>query len=459
MKSATRSIDWMRTEEKYKFEKRPQVTCFNARIDFLNNLSDGIVKKLPKQRKVSSSRELEMPLPPGCFPEKVSLALSKSSSSLCDSNTSSSSNGKNRTMSTNLDSVSTLASEIDLENRVDTWYASLCKASIEEDPVDHENKEMVRRAKQTLTPHLPRIPLPDGFKRMTRAGSSLKLQNGSYPTRYSMQKKNNAKNNNNNNNNNNNKTKKSCHNKNRTIEEISEVSLASDLNNTADEFSNMGTLSSELYDPSSDKIADPFSRSSSPLSDTPSLRSEQNSMISVDSTYGTSEFSSFSTNNSKTNKGDSAYDFERLANVIDHIDGETLRQQIKACLMTKKPRYVKALSSLLPATKFTGKTTHCIRCHSEYDKKHGNPSCVIRHPNSEVVMISDDGKSALFQCESCNCVFKLDDSLEYDEHTTDIMNSGACFLGQHTDSTDGIKYRPEGVAKTCNDHGCAIFYV
>ena len=455
MKSATRSIDWMRTEERYKFEKRPQVTCFNARIDFLNNLSDGIVKKLPKQRKVSSSRELEMPLPPGCFPEKVSLALSKSSSSLCDSNTSNSS--KNRTMST---MCSPPGSEIDLENRVDSWYASLCKASIEEDPIERENQEMVRRAKQTLTPHLPRIPLPDGFKRNTRAGSSLKLQNGSYPTKYSMQKKNNAKNSNNNNNNNSSsKNKKDNHTKNnRAIDVISEVSLASDFNNTADDFSNMGTLSSELYDPSSDKI-DPFSRSSSPLSDTPSLRSEQNSMISVDSTYGTSEFSSFSTSNSKAGQKDLTYDFERLANVIDHIDGETLRQQIKACLMTKKPRYTKALSSLLPANKFTGKTTHCVRCHSDYDKEHGNPSCVIRHPNSEVVIISDDGKGALFQCESCNCVFKLDDSLEYDENKTDIMNSGACFLGQHTDNTDGIDFHPDGVAKTCNDQGCAIFYV
>ena len=66
--SPNTSMDWMREEQKFKSERRPQISCFNARIDFLNNLSDGIAKKLPKQRKTSSSRQLELPGPSGVLP-------------------------------------------------------------------------------------------------------------------------------------------------------------------------------------------------------------------------------------------------------------------------------------------------------------------------------------------------------------------------------------------------------
>lgn len=451
-------MDWMREEQKFKSERRPQISCFNARIDFLNNLSDGIAKKLPKQRKTSSSRQLEMPLPPGCFPAKISLALSKSSNSLCsagsESTPTSNRNFQNNTMSTTIESVIE-PDVVAMESRIDTWYASLCKSSsVREETIQEEQEVLL--VKQPLTPAPRRVTEAPAFQRLSKLGASLKLQNGSYPMRYSSQKggKNNNNNNNNNSNNVNRKNEKNAmkkkqRNTNKTIEHERDVSLASDFQDDS-----MSNISSELYD---EESSPPFSRSSTPFSDAPSIVSEQTSMLSVDSTYGTSEFSMFSSA-SKSSR-DYMYDFERLTNVLDHIDGEVLKQQLKECLMSKKARNIKSLSSLLPANKFTGNTSHCFRCHSEYDHVHGNPTCVLRHPQDDVLLISEDGSSAVFQCERCACVFKLNDSLEYDEEKTDLVNCGACYVGQHTNISKKVNYSPGGVAKTCNQNGCAIFYV
>ena len=447
MKSSptSQSMDWMREEQKFKSERRPQISCFNARIDFLNNLSDGIVRKFPKQRKTSgNSRQFEMPLPPGCFPDKVSLALSKSSNSLCGGSTSTTNRSYQNTMSTTVESV-VEPDVVAMESRIDTWYASLCKTSesVREETIEEE--EGVLLVKQPLTPAPRRVTTAPVFQRLTKIGASLKLQNGSYPMRYSSRK------NNNNNNNVNKKNEKNAKKKlqhNKTIEHDRNVSLASNFQDDS-----LSNVSSELYDENSP----PFSRSSTPFSDAPSIVSEQTSMLSVDSTYGTSEFSMFSSA-SKSSR-DYMYDFERLTNVLDHIDGEVLKQQLKECLMSKKARTIKSLSSLLPANKFSGKTSHCFRCHGEYDQVHGNTTCVLRHPQDDVLLISEDGSSAVFQCERCACVFKLKDSLEYDEEKTDLVNCGACFVGQHTNNSKKVNYSPGGVAKTCNQNGCAIFYV
>eukprot|EP00111_Clytia_hemisphaerica_P019482 TCONS_00057471-protein len=315
------------------------------------------------------------------------------------------------------------------------------------------NEDEVLMIKQPLTP-APRRVTQSPFKRLTKTGSSLKLQNGSYPTRYSTRHGNN---NNNNNSVTKNKNEKKKNLKNKKSQPIKKKKIISEIDCTESEVSFASEFPDDAISNVSSELYDESMRSSSPMSDVPSLRSEQASMVSVDSTYGTSEFSSFSSA-SKASR-DYMYDFERLANVLDHIDGEVLKEQLKSCLMSKKPRNIKTLSSLLPASKFSGKTTHCFRCHSEYDEKHGCRTCIIRHPNSEVLLISEDGTNAVFQCERCACVFKLDNSLEYDEQTTDISNCGACYVGEHTSNSKSVDYLPNGVAKTCTEKGCAIFYV
>ena len=207
---------------------------------------------------------------------------------------------------------------------------------------------------------------------------------------------------------------------------------------------NLKTISSKNVDLSS---LDSISGDTSILSSIPST------MCDVSSLDNASMCSNESIDN------DVMAEWARLKSVLNHIDSKYLVEYLKRRINSKDYSFILSLSMLLPKHKFTGETIHCVRCHEEYDEIHGDMSCVLRHPQEKVELISEDSHSALFQCINCCSVFKLEGTSEYSMKTTSVVQCGACFVGVHTYDVDEVNYQPEGDAERCADKGCVEFFV
>ncbi|XP_057303176.1 uncharacterized protein LOC130640674 [Hydractinia symbiolongicarpus] len=149
----------------------------------------------------------------------------------------------------------------------------------------------------------------------------------------------------------------------------------------------------------------------------------------------------------------------RLKTVLSNIDPKYLLDYLKRHVKHDDRSFVLYLSKLLPRTKFTGETTHCVRCHKEYDAIYGDQICVLPHKEHDVILISEDDVTAVYQCESCFSVFSLKGIFQYSRKTVTLDQCGACFIGKHSSDVNEVKYRPEGVAQTCADKGCIVYFV
>ena len=158
-------------------------------------------------------------------------------------------------------------------------------------------------------------------------------------------------------------------------------------------------------------------------------------------------------------EGDITNEHTRLTAVINNIDPKRLHNYLKRKLKQRDNGTIAALGALLPKKKFKGETLHCVRCHKEYDPRHGDKKCELFHRRDDVMKISEDELGADFACERCGSVFRLDGKWKYKESSNKKHKCGACFTGVHTVSTDEVQYEPQGLSKTCEDYGCIVFYV
>lgn len=158
-------------------------------------------------------------------------------------------------------------------------------------------------------------------------------------------------------------------------------------------------------------------------------------------------------------EGDLSYDHSRLTTVLGSIDPKRLHNYLKRKLEQKDSTTIHALGTLLPKKRFKGETLHCVRCHKEYDPKHGEKTCVLNHQKDDVMTISEDEVGADFACERCGSVFRIDGKWKYKESLNGKYDCGACFAGLHTISTDEVVQEQNGISKSCEDYGCIVFYV
>lgn len=439
------------------------VSCFNTRIDFLNNLSDGLTKK--SKHKKGSVGELEYAPSPGSYYHRKQ-SSNKSSIGGGSSierhtiNTMTTSMSTNTTMDSNSSIRSSSTSNDDSHLRVSKWYVSLGDTNndsvINTSPSNTQDRVMIHHEYD-----LNAVPENMLLKRVggrLKYGTSLKLQNGSKPV--SFRKKGND----------NNKDTKDPNKYLQNVEEDDDdLSIKNYNNNTLSVASERSDTLSDNFDPLSDKYDDPFSRTSSAMSNNSYSPKLSVASLTLDSNYSTSEYASIRHSTLASNdraafeddeNDELRLERERLKTVLDNIDPRILKEQMKKCLTSGKPSLTNSLRTLLPKNKFTGQTSHCLRCHKDYDRRYGDKTCVLRHPRHDVIMISEDDKSAVFQCDRCTCVFKLEGVFEYDSRNVDIAHCGACYVGTHSDRPSDVEYDPNGFAKHCSEKGCdAIFFV
>ena len=158
-------------------------------------------------------------------------------------------------------------------------------------------------------------------------------------------------------------------------------------------------------------------------------------------------------------EGDLSHDHSRLTTVLNSIDPKRLHNYLKRKLEQKDSTTIQALGTLLPKKRFKGETLHCVRCHKEYDPKHGEKTCELYHQKDDVMTISEDEMGADFACERCGSVFRIEGKWKYKESLNKKYNCGPCFTGVHTISTDEILQENNGISKSCEDYGCIVFYV
>ena len=169
--------------------------------------------------------------------------------------------------------------------------------------------------------------------------------------------------------------------------------------------------------------------------------------------------SSICSDESSSLEGDLSHDHSRLTTVLSSIDPKRLHNYLKRKLEQKDTSTIQALVTLLPKKRFKGETLHCVRCHKEYDPKHGEKTCVLNHQKEDVMTISEDEVGADFACERCGSVFRIDGKWKYKESLNRKFDCGACFVGVHTISTDEVVQEQNGISKSCEDYGCIVFYV
>ena len=157
--------------------------------------------------------------------------------------------------------------------------------------------------------------------------------------------------------------------------------------------------------------------------------------------------------------GDFTYEHSRLTTVLNSIDPKRLHNYLKRKLKQRDSGTILALGTLLPKKRFKGETLHCVRCHKEYDPKHGDKTCELFHRKVDVMKISEDESGADFACERCGNVFRIDGKWKYKESLNKKYKCGPCFTGVHTVSTDEVLQEENGISKTCEDYGCIVFYV
>ena len=436
MNATGRKGSWKPAE---KLTVTAPVSCFNTRLDFLNNLSDGLTKK----QKKPSTMELDYPPSPGSY----------RSYSQIGSKTHISSTSTTVSSKSSCDDVS--LSSTKKTKKTSTWYLPLNDDIGAETPSSQTSVKDGDIKKENVL-----------IKRMTGGrlvyGTSLKLQNGSKPISFRKRGKNGRE----------------------SVDTSFVEDGSSTSNNTTDNYGNsnnntMFSVRSEESDLSSsvnnyeehlsDHYEERFSRTSSSLSNNSySVDKMSLASLTLDSNYSTSEYASIRHSTLASNVTDFLPDErdkemqlenERLATVLDNIDANILKEHLKKCLNSRKPSLATSLQTLLPKHKFTGQTSHCLRCHKDYDRRYGNKTCILRHPKRDVIMISEDDSSAVYQCERCTCVFKLQGVFTYSSKHVDVSQCGACYVGTHTDRPSDVQYKPSGFAKTCSEKGCAIFFV
>ena len=158
-------------------------------------------------------------------------------------------------------------------------------------------------------------------------------------------------------------------------------------------------------------------------------------------------------------EGEMEREYYRLKNVLKTFDPLKLHVILKHALKSKDPEVVGALATLLPKSKFTADTVHCVRCHKEYDPHFGRKKCVLYHPEKSVWKVSQNSESANFECSICSKRFRWKGAWEYKVTNATEHNRGVCFEGVHTPSPDEVSYQPTGAAQCCEDKGCIVFYV
>lgn len=152
-------------------------------------------------------------------------------------------------------------------------------------------------------------------------------------------------------------------------------------------------------------------------------------------------------------------EYHRLRGVLKTIDPLKLHAVLKHSLKTKDPEAISALGALLPKSKFTADTVHCVRCHKEYDPHYGRKRCTLYHPEKDVWKISQNSQGANFKCGLCSTLFTLKGAWDYKLSNVTEQNCGVCFDGVHTPDPDEVSYQPSGAAQCCEDKGCIVFYV
>ena len=160
-----------------------------------------------------------------------------------------------------------------------------------------------------------------------------------------------------------------------------------------------------------------------------------------------------------SSEGEMEREYHRLRGVLKTIDPLKLHAILKHNLKTKDPEMINALGTLLPKSKFTADTVHCVRCHKEYDPHYGRKRCTLYHLEKDVTKISQNSLGANFQCSLCSTLFTLQGVWDYKLSSVTEQNCGVCFDGIHTPDPDEVSYQPSGAAQCCEDKGCIEFYV
>ena len=158
-------------------------------------------------------------------------------------------------------------------------------------------------------------------------------------------------------------------------------------------------------------------------------------------------------------EGELEREYNRLRAVFKTIDPLKLHGILKHSLKTKNSDVIMALGTLLPKSKFTADTVHCVRCHKEYDPHYGRKRCVLYHPEKDVWKVSQNSEGATFKCSLCSTAFTMKGTWEYKLSQASEQNCGICFDGVHTPDPSYVSYQPSGAAQCCEDKGCIVFYV
>jgi len=185
----------------------------------------------------------------------------------------------------------------------------------------------------------------------------------------------------------------------------------------------------------------------------------ENGMNNVSKKLLTLSVSSSICSDESSVEGELTHDHQRLTAVLNSIDPKRLHNYLKRKLEQKDSSTIQALGTLLPKKRFRGETLHCVRCHKDYDPKHGEKSCVLHHQKDDVITISEDDNGADFACERCGSVFRIEGKWKYKESLNKKFNCGPCFSGVHTTSTDEVMQEENGISESCEDYGCIVFYV
>ena len=160
-----------------------------------------------------------------------------------------------------------------------------------------------------------------------------------------------------------------------------------------------------------------------------------------------------------SNDNDMEAELFRLQSVLKAIDPQKLQSVLKHSLKKKRPETVLALATLLPKKKFTADTIHCVRCHQEYHPLYGRTTCTLYHPERGVHKMAENVLGADFLCQFCGINFRVQGGWDYTARTNLRQDCGYCYRGVHTPITEEVDYEPVGIAKSCEDKGCIVFYV
>ncbi|XP_078697365.1 uncharacterized protein LOC144925282 [Branchiostoma floridae x Branchiostoma belcheri] len=150
----------------------------------------------------------------------------------------------------------------------------------------------------------------------------------------------------------------------------------------------------------------------------------------------------------------------RMSELLDTMDPEELKSALKRRLKRKDAKLIMALSLLLPRHRHPpASQLHCVRCHKNYNPRFDSERCALSHPNNCVVKKKEHSTSTTFKCRACSTTFRLTNMTFYQEGVNSYM-TGLCFSGKHTTNSKDVVYQCHGgPAKTCEDHGCVLYYV